>query len=106
MNRRRYLSLLGTAGAGGVLAGVYLVDQGTIDIGEEAAVSGTVYQDAESFPFEALAGAEIFITIREEAEGDHRGGFTLRDPDGTYRLGVNPRGARLRVGVSVNDPDE
>ncbi|MCU4742800.1 hypothetical protein [Natronoglomus mannanivorans] len=132
MNRRRLLSVLGTAGLGSVVIWVvYQVDQGAIDIGDEAAVSGTASRSTESFEFEATAGDEIFITIRNtDDDGDSGGGLTLRDPagdevlerrlssmtetneqhtadqDGTYRLTVAPRDARVQVSVSVTDSDE
>jgi len=68
------------------------------------------------------------VAVDVQEEGDDTGTFSLRDPDGeelaarrlvgsttterhsaeqsgTYSLGVSPEGGRLRVSVSVTDPD-
>lgn len=128
MNRRQVLSIFGTGvvGAAGLWF-AYQVEQGNIDIGDEAAVSGTVHRTAESFSFEATRNDEIFISLEVESEEGHSGGFSLSAPDGTqvlsksirtsvdtheqhtaqqdgtYSLSVNPGDARLRVGVSVTE---
>lgn len=130
MNRRRALSVIGTTGVGaGAIWVAYQVDQGAIDIGDEAPVSGTVTNSSESFTFEATTGTDIFITIRRTDEGSSRGSFGLHAPDGTqvigkrlslttetndvhtaeqdgtYRLSVSPGDERLHVSVSLQEPD-
>jgi len=130
MNRRRLLSIIVTFGVGG--GGIFLaflIDQGIIEVGEEAAVSGTVSRQSRRFQFDVTAGEDIFIEIRETDERGSRGTFTLSDPDGTevesgrlsptgtthethhatqtgtYALEADPQRSELRVSVSVTDPE-
>jgi hypothetical protein len=130
MNRRRVLSVIGTVtlGAGAVFL-AYQADQGNIDLGEESEVSAEVYDEPESFEFDASAGDDIFISIRETSAGDGTGSFVLSNPDGvevedrrlagsdtdeqhtaeqtgTFRLTVDPRETRLQVSVSVVEREE
>lgn len=130
MDRRQVLSVIGTGTLGvGAVFVAYQADQGNIDLGDESEISAEVYDDPNSFEFEASASNDIFITIREESESDVTGEFVLSDPDstevtdrrltgsetneqhtaeqtGTYRLTVNPRGGRFRVSVSVVEREE
>ncbi len=131
MNRRKYLSAVGTAGVGAVAIWfVYQIDQGNIDIGDEAELSETVRRQAETFEFEATEGTEIGITLEERDEGRRRGSMALTAPDGsrpistrvgpsgrrrqthvadvggTYHLNVDPAGGRYRVIVALSEPDE
>lgn len=133
VDRRQFISVVGTTGLGaGAVYFAYQLDQGNVELpGETAAVSAKVDESAESFEFEAERGDDIHISIEEEEESDRRRGeLTLRDPDGaevvesrlsssgttmerhtaeregTYSLTVAPRGARVRVSVSVSDPDD
>ena len=131
MKRRKFVRVLGTGGVGvAVLVLAYLVDQGTIDIGEEADISGRVRRTPQSFGIEATEESIIDIDIREQEEGRRRGTFSLSDPDGTevtgerldlsgrtneiytveqdgtYHLRVDPQGGQVRVAVWIRDPDE
>jgi hypothetical protein len=130
MNRRRLLSVLGagTLGAGALFV-AYQADQGNIGLGDDSEVSAEVYDDPESFEFEASAGDDIFISIRETSEGDRTGTFVLSNPDGVgiedrrlagsqtdeehtaeqtgaFRLTVDPGDRRLQVTVSVVENEE
>lgn len=130
MDRRTSLSILGTAGlGGGVLFVGYQLQQGNLELGDSSEVSAEVEGGGETFTFDASAGDEIFITVREKSQDDVTAGFTLRDPDGdelldrelrsamgetrktetaerdgTYSLSVST-GGRVQVNVQVTGPD-
>jgi len=132
MNRRQYLSIVGTTGVGAAALFVgYQVQQGNIELGGSSVVTEEVYEE-DTFTFDVTADDEIFITLSERNENGVSARFKLSDPDGnevkerrlqssieeinerhtaeqtgTYRLSVGAgKRERVYVSVSVTDPEE
>jgi hypothetical protein len=131
INRRKYIAGFGTVGVCAAGVGLaYQLDRGAISLGEDAELSETVSRSSESFEFEVVDGAEIYVTITDTRDAPYRGAFALHDPDGnevlhggprsskprneahtaesggTYRLVVDPQGTSLNGNVHVRDPGE
>lgn len=129
------LVVAGTTGAiAGCMETVEGVVEALDDMAEEPDASGSVNGSPESFTVEAEAGNDIHVNIHVRDEGGGgRGQITMYGPDGDraerasfsttvspwevftvredgqYRIEVSPQGdrrMRLRVSVSVTDPDE
>lgn len=130
MDRRQYLSIIGTAGLGaGALFVGYQLQQGNLELGDSSVVSEEIHDGQERFTFEATAGDDIHITINDKGEEYSPASIALEKPDGnqveeeqfvtvddttrryttaqtgSFSLTVGTEG-RVQVSVSVVTPDE